>query len=232
MDVLAIIPARGGSKGIPRKNLRELAGKPLVAWSIEAALGSGRIARTVVSTDDGEIASVARAAGAEVVDRPAELARDDSPTEPCMLHALDALKTEGWEPELVVLLQPTSPLRRPGLIDECIDRLLSANADSLLTVCENHPFIWRRRGGRVRADYDYARRPRRQDIKDEERLYRENGSVYVTRREILLGERNRLGGRIEMFPMDPEESAEIDGEFDFFLIERIIERGEGRWGRR
>ena len=117
MSTLCVIPVRGGSKGIPRKNLRDVGGKPLVVWTIEQALEAKDV-RVVVSTEDEEIASVARAAGAEVIDRPAELAQDTTATEPVIVHAMDYLRDkEGYEPEFVMLLQATSPVRRPGTMD-------------------------------------------------------------------------------------------------------------------
>ena len=115
MSTLIVIPVRGGSKGVPRKNLRDVGGKPLVVWTIEQALAVDG-ARVVVSTEDPELARVAAGAGAEVIDRPVELAQDTTPTEPVILHAMDVLAAQGSEPEHVVLLQATSPVRRPGTI--------------------------------------------------------------------------------------------------------------------
>jgi CMP-N,N'-diacetyllegionaminic acid synthase len=137
MEVLALIPARGGSKGIPRKNLRLLAGKPLITHSIDHALAAKTITRTIVSTDDMEIAEVARSAGAEVpFMRPHELARDDSPDLEVFAHALVSVgENEGYRPELVVHLRPTYPIRRPERVDEAV-RALAADpsADSLRSV--------------------------------------------------------------------------------------------------
>jgi N-acylneuraminate cytidylyltransferase len=149
MEVLALIPARGGSKGIPRKNLADFLGRPLISWSIAAAVESSRVTRVVVSTDDEAIAQVAGEAGAEVPFlRPSELAGDLVPDLPVFEHALGWLReNEGYVPELVVQLRPTSPLRPPGLVDDAIERLLAAPAaDSLRAVCEpmNNPFkMWR-----------------------------------------------------------------------------------------
>ena len=208
---LSIIPARGGSKGIPRKNLRPLAGKPLLAYSILAARQAHRVSRVVVSTEDDEIAAVARHWGAEVVQRPPELATDEAPTDPVLEQVVNHLKqTEGYHPDLVILLQPTSPLRPPGLVDACIERLLATAADSLLTVFEGHHFFWRRRLNGLEANYDPVRRPRRQDIPEEDRILLENGSVYVTRCNTLLEQHSRLAGKVEWYEMSPEDSLEID----------------------
>jgi N-acylneuraminate cytidylyltransferase len=223
-QILAIIPARGGSKSIPRKNIRPLAGKPLVAYSIESSLNASLIDRTVVSTDDEEIARVATQYGAEVVMRPAAMATDKAITELAMVHAVEQLEKGGWPVNLVVLLQPTTPFRPADLIDVCITKLLDEEADSLLTVCPAHLFFWERENGEVRAHYDYKHRPMRQDMKP---MYEENGNVYVTRREILMSHDNRLGGRIEMYVMEREDSMDINTPFDFWLAERMMEyRGQ------
>src|ERR687888_2652879 len=135
VQVLALIPARGGSKGIPRKNLATLAGRPLLAWTIDAALGSRAVTRTVVSTEDDEIAEAARSLGAEVLTRPPELADDDTPMQPVIAHALGELGA----PDVLVLLQPTSPLRRAEHVDEAVELLVATGADSLLSVVEGPP---------------------------------------------------------------------------------------------
>lgn len=224
MRVLAIIPARGGSKGLPGKNLRELAGKPLIVWSIEHALGTAAITDTLVSTDCPEIAEVARTAGAEVPFlRPAELATDTAPTEPAMLHALRTLEEARPTYDMIALLQPTSPLRRPDMTARAIAQLRAEKADSLLSVTESHAFFWRNEP--ARACYDYLNRPRRQDIAPEDRVYRETGSLYLTRRNLLVQERNRLGGMITLFETSEEEGFEVDSLADFRLLETLMPEG-------
>ena len=221
MKVLAIIPARGGSKGLPGKNLRLLAGKPLIVWSIEHALGSTGIADTLVSTDCPRIAEVARAAGATVPFlRPEALATDRAATEPVMLHALAEMEKVGLRYDATALLQPTSPLRSRDMTDRALAQLRAEGADSLLSVTQSHAFFWRNHP--VRAGYDFARRPRRQDIAPEDRHYRETGSLYLTRIDVLLSERNRLGGRITLFETPEEESYEIDSLADFRLLESLM----------
>ncbi len=224
-DILAIIPARGGSKGVPGKNVKIINGRPLIAWSILQARAAG-ITRVVVSTDDAAIAAVARDHGAEVpFMRPADLATDTAATEPVMLHALDWYAERGDTFDSVLLLQPTSPLRYADSIPNAITLFEETQADSLLGVCENHHFFWR--GGAVpEAMYDYARRPRRQDIRDEDRLYRETGSVYLTRIPAFRAHRNRLCGRIALFHMREEEGLEIDSHIDFAMIDSVMKAVE------
>lgn len=222
MKILSIIPARGGSKGLPRKNLRLIAGKPLVAWSIEQSLACAGITRTFVSTDDEEIAGVARTFGADVPClRPSELADDTSPTEPVMTHALEEYARLGETFDGVMLLQPTSPLRLPGTLDAAVRHFESSAANSLLGVCENHHFFWRSLD-RPQALYDYRRRPRRQDIESVDRWYRENGSIYITRVAAFQAHTNRLVEPIVMHPMCEEEGWEIDSLVDFAVVETLM----------
>lgn len=223
-EVLAVIPARGGSKGIPRKNLQMLGGRPLVEYSIVAARAARRVTRTVVSTDDAAIAEVARAAGADVVRRPPALATDEAPTEAALEHAVQWVEADGSRVEIVVLLQPTSPRRPVGLVDACIERLEETGADSLLTVCRTHSFFWRLGESGLEASYDWRKRPRRQELGDKQVWFRENGSVYVTRRDVLLNEHNRLGGRIAFYEMAEVDSFEVDSIFDLWLHERLAEK--------
>lgn len=222
MEYLAIIPARGGSKGVPRKNLRLLCGKPLVAWTIESARTARRVGRVIVSTDDDEIARVSTLAGAEVpFRRPVELAQDTTPTEPVLLHALEAMEERGYRPDAVVLLQPTSPVRRAGTIDRAIEHFEAREADSLVSVCATHHFFWRDPRA-PRAMYDYRNRPRRQDIAEPERWFRENGSIYITSASKLRASGNRLAGAIALYTMSEHESWEIDSELDFRIVEAMM----------
>lgn len=220
-NILAVIPARGSSKGIQRKNLRFLCGKPLIAYTIEAALGSKYADRVVVSTESEEIAEIAREYGADIVSRPVELSGDYVPTEPVLEHAVNYLKqTENCETDVVVLLQPTSPLRNSQHIDEALEIFMNNKYDSLLSVCASYAFLWRvNKEDAYPMNYDFRNRPRRQDKEPE---YRENGAIYITKRDILMNEHNRLGGKIGLYRMPEENSWEIDTEFDFWLCEQII----------
>ncbi|MBL0350877.1 MAG: acylneuraminate cytidylyltransferase family protein [Elusimicrobia bacterium] len=219
----AIIPARAGSKGIPGKNLKAIAGKPLIVWSVESALACRRMDAVVVSSDGDDILEAARRGGAEALRRPAALATDAAGTEPTLVHAVQWLESVGRRPDALVLLQPTSPLRRAGTLDKALDLFEKNGADSLLTVCESHAFFWKNPAA-PEALYDFRHRPRRQDIPPADRWYRENGSIYVTRTDVLLRENNRLGGRIAMLPVSEEESVEIDSEADFAIVEKLLER--------
>ena len=223
MTYLAFIPARAGSKGIPHKNLKLLAGKPLIAWSIEQALAARRVDRVIVSTDGAEIASMAKRYGAEVPFlRPAEISTDTADTEAAMLHALEELGKGGYRPVFVVLLQPTSPIRLPGRIDAAIAFLEKNGADSLVSTCEIHPFLWKNPEN-AQPSYDVQKRPRRQDVPAAERLYEENGSIYITRTDVLMRDKCRLGGKIAAFTMSGAESIDIDTVEDFALAGAIME---------
>lgn len=222
MKFTAFIPARGGSKGIPDKNSKIICGKPLICWSIEQALASKYIERVLVSTDSDHIATLARNAGAEVPSlRPAQLATDTSSTESAMLHAAD-----NWcnieKDEVLVLLQPTSPLRLPGSLDSAIEQFIAEQADTLVSVCESHAFFWKDPASPF-ALYDYQNRPRRQDIKPHDRQYRENGSIYLTKKAFLQQHRNRLGGKIAMYCMQEQESWEIDSLTDLHIVSVLMQ---------
>ena len=222
----AIIPARGGSKGIPRKNLKLLEGKPLIVWSIEQVLAT-RGLTPYVSTEDEEIADVARGAGAQVIERPEELAGDATASEPVIEHAIGVITAEAGRPDQVMFLQATSPLRLPGTLSRCLDEFAVTGADSMVGVVPAEIFMWRR-VPRVEALYPVDTRPRRQDLRPEQLRYRETGSLYLTRTEIYERHHNRLGGSIELFVMDPLEGIDIDAEHDFMLAESLWRRMSSR----
>ncbi len=220
---LAVIPARGGSKGIPGKNGRIVAGRSLLGWSVAHALASRSIDRVVVSTDDEDLAALARDAGAEVPFlRPAELATDDAPTEPALVHAVEQLAATGYRPAAVVLLQPTSPVRLPGRIDRAVAQYEAEGADSLVGVTEIHPFTWWSTPDGAAASYDPQRRPRRQDLAPEDRRFVENGSIYITATDLLLGTGCRLGGTVALHEMDPVESIDVDDETHLAVVDALL----------
>lgn len=220
--VCALIPARGGSKSVPNKNIRSLAGRPLLSYTIDAARRAPAVGRIVVSTDDADIASVAEQEGAEVVRRPAEISGDTATSESALLHALDSLRaTEGYEPDLVVFLQATSPLRRAGDVQNAIELLVREEADSLFSAFHASTFVWRVAGTTVEPmNYDPAERPRRQDMTD--LLVNENGSIYVFKPRVLRETGSRLGGKIVTYLMDALDSFEVDEPEDWDLLERVL----------
>ncbi|TAK07032.1 acylneuraminate cytidylyltransferase family protein, partial [bacterium] len=200
MTTIAIIPARGGSGGLARKNVLPLAGKPLIAHTIEHSKKSLLVNRTFVSTEDEEIASISYNHGAEVVMRPLELASDTASSESALVHTINYLRDkEGCNPDLIVFLQCTSPIRLPNDVDNAIKRLLSQEADSLFSACRSHAFIWRRINSEIEpVNYDYRERKRRQEMADE---FIENGSIYVFRPWVLEKLHNRLGGKVTFYEM-------------------------------
>lgn len=218
---LCVIPARGGSKGVPRKNLLEVGGKPLIVWTIQQALAVPGL-DVLVSTDDEEIAAVARHAGARVPWlRPAELAQDTTPTEPVVRHAIDQVSAERGRPDAVMLLQATSPLRHDGTLARAVREFTDTGVDSMVGVVPQAPFIWQATEP-PSAAYDVNARPRRQDLTRETLRYHETGSLYVTRTEIYEQFDNRLGGRIGLFMMSENEGIDIDTELDVALAERFL----------
>ena len=226
MSTVAIIPARGGSKGIPRKNVIDVCGKPLIAWSILQAKHADQIDSVWVTSDDDEILSVAESFGARPIRRPAEISGDQASSESAWLHALDAIEAQGVSVDLVVAMQATSPLREPSDLDGGVLALREQGCDSLLSVTEVEDFFtWRigADGSAESVNYDYRNRKRRQQI---EKRYLENGSFYVFRPEQLRRENNRLGGRIGLFLMARHKMFQIDNPEDVELCSAIM-RGFG-----
>ena len=223
VSCVSIIPARGGSKGLPRKNVRLLLGEPLIAHTIRQSLNSELVARTLVSTDDDEIASISVQYGAEVIERPAEISGDSASSEKALHHVLDELQQrESFTPDIVVFLQCTSPVRRRHDIDRAIETFTGSGSDSLLSVCRFHRFIWTaEEGGPVSQNYDYRNRQLRQNLSPE---FMENGSIYVFKPWVLRELDNRLGGKIQFYEMDYFSSFEIDTLEDFILCEAILQR--------
>ena len=224
MEILAIIPARGGSKGIPRKNVLPLAGKPLIAHNIAAALASRRVTRVVVSTDDAEIAAVARDHGAEVVMRPDALASDVARSEDALLHVLDALEeSEGYRPEAIAFLQCTSPLTAPEDIDGTLATLEEKQADSALAVVPFHYFLWSEGadGDANGINHDKSFRLMRQQRQPE---FVETGAVYAMRTDGFRQARFRFFGKTVMHEIPVEHWQEIDEPADFRIAEERMNR--------
>jgi N-acylneuraminate cytidylyltransferase len=216
----AILPARGGSKGIPRKNLQPVAGVPLVVRTIHAALAASSIQRVFVTTDDDEIAEVARAAGAEVIVRPDDLSGDRASSESAVLHALSAIADLGIDaPDAVVMLQCTSPFTLPEDIDGATALVGPGLADCAFTAAASHTFLWRTDGNGARAvNHDAASRPRRQDRLPE---FVETGAVYAMSTVGFLEHRHRFFGRIELHEVPAERALEIDTLGDLTLARAV-----------
>jgi CMP-N-acetylneuraminic acid synthetase len=221
MGALAIIPARGGSRGIPRKNLRPLAGIPLIAHVIASARAVPALDRIVVSTEDAEIARVAAEAGAEVPFlRPSELAGDDVPTLPVLRHAVAQLEAGGYRPEIVVLLYTTSPLLTPGRIAEAIALIRDRGCDSSLSVVQDIGHFWTGEPGSRRRFYPETVVNRQQARP----LFRENGAVYACTRTLLMEGGTLTGGTVGFVEMEPYESVDIDTPEDLDLAAWLLER--------
>jgi CMP-N-acetylneuraminic acid synthetase len=221
VSCLAVIPARGGSKGIPGKNLRPVAGAPLLAHAIRAARGAACVGRVVVSTDDDAIAAAARAEGADVVRRPAEISGDAASSESALLHALEQMAAEGCRPELLVFVQCTSPLTVPEDIDAAVETLRRKGADTALTATPFHGFVWREEadGNAAGVNHDKAVRLRRQDLPPE---FVENGAVYVMKAEAFREKKHRFFGKTVLSAMPAERSLDIDGPEDLAQADRIL----------
>lgn len=226
-DVLAVIAARGGSRALPRKNLALLGGKPLIAWTIEAALRSRTVSRTIVTTDDPEIADVSRRQGAEVpFSRPPELARDETPGIAAVLHAVRWLEEhEGYRPDVVMNLQPTSPLRTAEDVDLAFALLAERRADAVVSVTpvEHHPY-WMKAVDEQGWMHDFV--PLSTPILVRQELppvYMLNGAIYLAHRTTLL----RCGGwytpRTAAYIMPLERSVDIDTAQDFALAKLLLE---------
>lgn len=220
--VIAIIPARGGSRGVPYKNLRPLVGKPLIAHSILHAQDARLVDRVYVSTNDSEIAAVSQDYGVSVICRPDELADDTASSESALIHALSEIEKTDVSPDIVVFLQCTSPVRTGVDIDQAIAQFQAENADSLLSVSPSHKFFWKQVDGVAQPiNYDYLHRPRRQDMKPQ---FVENGSIYIFKPWVLKDLGNRLGGKISLFLMSEAAAWEIDSFTDFKVAESLLSR--------
>ena len=232
--ILGFIPARGGSKRVPKKNIQPLCGKPLIAYTIEAARASHLVNRVIVSTDSEEIAGVSREFGAEVPFlRPEDIARSGSTEMEFFEHALGWLAyNEGYEPDLIVLLYPTSPLRRPQTIDRAIETMLAhPEADSLRSVrpCSEHPYkMWQIEDGYLKP-FVKTGEPNIHTLAYHllPEVYIQNASIYITRPSTLRLKGSPTGDLIIPFVMDEMESIDINTPLDFRVAELVIKGTEG-----
>jgi CMP-N-acetylneuraminic acid synthetase len=225
--VLGIVPARGGSKGLPGKNLRALCGKPLLQYTAEAAMNAMLLTRTILSTENEEIAEIGRACGLEVpFMRPTELADDTTPMLPVVQHAVRCMETRGAHFDAVCLLQPTNPMRRSEDIDACISLIEQSEVDSVVTIIpvphEHNPhWVYFQNGsGILRLSTGEAEPiPRRQDLPP---AFHREGSVYITRRNVLMEQNSLYGQRMAGVLVAPERSVNIDGQADWARAEELL----------
>lgn len=221
---LAIIPARGGSKRLPRKNILDLAAKPLIAWSIEAGLQSNYIDKVIVTSDDDEILDIAKQYGSDTIKRPDELANDTATSFDAIKHTIDNVERYDY----VILLQPTSPLRTAKHIDEAIELLASKKANAIVSVSEmDHSPLWNNTlpddGSMSNFIREEVKNKRSQDLKT---YYRLNGAIYLTKIDKLLEEKSFLLTKNAFaYQMDRENSVDIDEEMDFKLAGLLINKG-------
>jgi len=226
-NILAIIPARGGSKGVPRKNIRPLCGKPLLAYTAETALESKTISRIVLSTEDDEIAAVGRQYGLDVpFMRPPELALDDTPTLTVIQHALHWLETRGQVYDAVCLLQPTNPLRQSKDIDNCIALLNRPQVTAVISVLpvpleyNPHWVYFADQEGYLRLSTRETQIISRRQLLPP--AFHRDGSIYLTRREVIMVGNSLYGDCVTGYPMPPERSINIDTMDDFLEVERLL----------
>jgi len=224
--VLGLITARGGSKGLPGKNIRPLCGKPLIEWSISAAKAASCIDHIVVSTDDAAIAEVARRAGADVpFERPSELATDSASSVDVVIHAIDTLAKTDLAFDIVVLLEPTSPLREPFDIDEAVQRLIQTGAGAVVSVCRavnTHPAFMFSLDEKGRLRPYLERHPtglRRQDI---DPVFFLDGTLYASRIDVLKTKRSFYHEDTVAFEVPKWKSLEIDDPDDFIMVEALM----------
>lgn len=217
--IIAIIPARGGSKGIPRKNIRLLAGKPLIAYTIEAASKSKYIDRAIVSTEDEEIAEISKLHSAEVIKRPNELGEDNVTLDPVIFHAVNSIeKKEDIKYDFVLTIQPTSPLLTTETLNKTIEIMLNGDYDTLISVKDETHLYWTKKdGGFIPI---YKERKNRQKL---DPIYKETGAILISKRESII-EDNRIGDKIFLFEIPKEESIDIDTYQDWWIAENLLKK--------
>ena len=226
MEILSIIPARGGSKGIPRKNLKPILDKPLVAYTIEASLKSKYITKTIVSSEDSEILEVSKKYGAQVIARPDELAQDETKTAPVMLHVLNELEKTGYKADYVVLLQPTCPLRDENYIDSAFKYYFEQQKNgfdscfSCYSIGYTHA-KWRiLHNDKLESLYDFRIRPRRQETEQHYKMIAENGAFYALPWETLKEVKDFIG--YNPAPFITPRVIDIDTIEDFKKVEEML----------
>jgi len=221
MEIMAIIPARGGSKGIPLKNLKLLNGKPLIDYSINGSLKSKFITRTIISSDHPKILKRAEKLGAEILKRPKHLATDSSQLEPVMEHCLNHFKLkENYIPDIIILLQNTSPLRTKNHIDDALSTFLDSKFDSMMSCYSSHYFLWTLKKNILSPkNHDPKNRANRQQMNNQ---FIENGAIYITRYTAFKKSHCRISGKIGLYEMPKELSIDIDNKLDLVEANKKI----------
>lgn len=214
MKTVALVPLRAGSKGIPKKNIKTIAGKPLAAWVLEAAAYCPTIDTVYVSTESEEIEKVVTdlALNVMVIKRPPELATDEASTESVMLHFMELI-----EFDILITIQATSPLLKTANLRQALNEFKENEFDSMLSAVRSKRFFWNEDGTPI--NYNPTQRPRRQEFKG---TLMENGAFYITRRKILEEQYCRLGGKIGVYEMDSTQELEIDEPSDWEALERLL----------
>lgn len=226
MEILSIIPARGGSKGIKRKNLKPILNKPLIAYSIEASLRSKYITKTILSSEDDEILQTGKNYGAEVIKRPYELALDEAKTAPVMLHVLEELEKEGYSADYVVLLQPTCPLRDENYIDKAFEYYFEKQKEGFDSCFGAYSFGYTHakwkilHNNKLEALYDFRLRPRRQEEEQHYKMICENGAFYALKWDTLKEVKDFIGYNPAAYIT--QRIIDIDTVDDFKKVEEIL----------
>jgi len=218
-NVYVIIPARGGSKGIPKKNILDFDGMPLIAHSINCAKESKFVDSILVSTNCENIGKIAIEYDADIINRPDSISGDNASTELAIEHAIEMMDIE--ENSIIILLQPTSPIRPNQILDKMLKKFITEKYDSMVSLSPCHPLSWKLNTGSAICQYDYKNRPMRQQFKENDLLYDENGSVYIFTQNLFINDKNRLGGKIgyEIFP--EEFGRQLDTYLDLEILKSI-----------
>ena len=224
MEYLCIIPARGGSSSLPNKNVQQLYGKPLIAWTIQHAVQTPKVGRIVVSTDSHRIARVGLAFGAEVpFYRPSHLSGDSATIESAILHCMGWLEeNEDYKPDAVIVLACTTPVRQNGLLKQAIKQFEKSKVDSLVSVGSTGYCLWEDGENGCNPMYDVNARPSEQALFDEDLRFEENESIYITKTKTLVKHMNRVAGKVGLFKMSKQESFSIRTKLDFELGEVLM----------
>ena len=223
---IVFIPARGGSKGIPLKNIKKFINKPLIEYSIDYAKQSKKVNDIILSTDNKDIKKIALKNNITVIDRPNNISGDKASTESAIQHLVNSQNFDNNT--VIILLQPTSPLRPKNTLDLMLNKFKKNRYDCMLTLSPIHPLTWKININ-LKSMYDYSNRPRRQDFKEEDMIYDENGSVYIFTVKSFLKYKNRLGGKIGHYVFEEIYGKQIDTPLDFEILEtiaRYIDRNE------